>query len=187
MFRRIALTLATAAVLTLGSSSVALADHLKAICDVHAVANARLEKGYVLEVTLHTSDGKPVNETVVSFYEPVELFGQRELFLGTATTDGQGNASFAYLPARLGTHEIIVRSNRKDHYLGAEGRTTFDAVVAAAPYRSQPAPLAAFSAGLPYGVGAVVLAVWLALALALFGTARGVLGGGREQRKGDLA
>lgn len=175
--------------LTLALGNVALADHVKAICEIQVATSAKLEKGYVLNVRLSTADGKPVNQTVVTFYEKVELFGDREMYLGSATTDGQGQTTFTYLPARLGTHEVIARSARKDHFLGAEGRTTFEATVAARAYRADPAPLAAFSAAVPLAVGAVVLGVWALLAFAILGTARGVLGGARDhaQKKGDIA
>lgn len=175
--------------LMLTFGNVALADHLKAICDVQVTASAKLEQGYVLGVRLHTSDGRPVNEATVRFYDKVELFGDREMYIGSSITDGQGNTSLRYLPARLGTHELVVRSSSKDHFTAAEGRVTFEATVAAPAYRSEPAPLAAFSALVPYGVGAVVISVWALLAFAFFGTARGVLGGARDhaQKKGDLA
>jgi hypothetical protein len=178
--RRPAAVLAATLALTLAFGGVALADHVKAICEVRATASAKLEQGYVLSVHLTTSDGRPVNETEVSFYEKVQLFGEREMYLGSAKTDGQGQAAFTYLPARLGAHEILARSARKDHFLAAEGRTTFEATVAARPYRPEPAPLAAFTAAVPFGVGALVLAVWALLAFAILGTARGVLRGARE-------
>jgi hypothetical protein len=187
--RRWTTTLAAAIALTLVLGNGALADHLKAICEVNATASTRLENGYVLAVRLHTADGKPVNDTTVRFYEALDLFGAREMYIGSAVTDGQGGTSLGYLPARLGTHEIVARSSAREHFAGAEGRTTFEATVAAPAYRSAPAPLASFSAALPYAVGAVVLSVWALLAFALLGTARGVLGGDRDQhlKKGDIA
>lgn len=187
--RGLALALALAATLMPTLGGVALADHLRAICDVTAEASAKVEQGYVLAVRLRTSDGRPVNETAVRFYETVDFFGRREMYLGAATTDGQGNTSLVYLPAQLGAHEIVARSAGHDHFTAAEGRTTFEATVAAADHQREPAPLAAFSAALPYAVGLGVLAVWALLAYALIGTARGVLGGARDlaQKKGDLA
>ncbi|HEX9437268.1 MAG TPA: hypothetical protein VGA16_08950 [Candidatus Limnocylindria bacterium] len=178
--RRPGIALIATLALTLTFGNVALADHVKAICEVTATASAKLEKGYVLNVRLRTADGKPVNEATVRFYEKVELFGDREMYIGSATTDGQGDTSFTYLPARLGTHEIVARSARKDHFIGSEGRTTFEATVAARAYRPEPAPLAAFSAAVPFGVGALVLAVWALLAFAILGTARGILRSGRD-------
>lgn len=154
-----------------------------------ALPAAKVTQGYVLAVHLAAPDGKPLNETLVSYSETVDLFGEREMTLGEASTDGQGDASLLYLPARLGAHEIVVRTGGKGQVTRGETRTTLDARVAAPTYRSEPAPLAAFSALVPYVVGALVLSVWALLAFALFGTARGVLTGGRDrtQKKGDLA
>ncbi len=149
----------------------------------------KIEKGYLLSVRLAAPDTKPVNETSVSFYEVVDLFGQREMFIGETTTDGQGNASLLYLPAQLGPRQIIARSAGRGQVTWGESRITLDAQVAAATYRVEAAPLAAFSAVLPYGVGVLVLSVWSVLAFAFFATARGVISGARDhaQRKGDPA
>ncbi len=154
-----------------------------------AVPAQKLEKGYVLAVHLTAPDGKPLNEVTVSYYEPVDLFGQREMYIGEASTDGQGDGSLIYLPARLGTHEIVARTGGKGAVTRSETRMTLDARVAAPAYRSEPAPLAAFSALVPYAVGVLVLSVWALIAFALLATARGVFVGGREhaQKKGDIA
>ena len=154
-----------------------------------ATPAAKLEKGYSLSVRLTAPDARPVNETDVSFYELVDLFGPREMFIGEATTDGQGNASLLYLPAQLGPRQIIARSSTHGQVTWGESRITLDPQVAAPSYRVEPPLLAAFSAVLPYGVGVIVLSVWALLAFALLSTARGVLGGARDhaQRKGDPA
>lgn len=144
----------------------------------------KLTQGYLLSVRVAGPDSRPMNETNVRFYEIVELFGQREMYIGETTTDGQGTASLLYLPAQLGTHQVIARSAGRGQVTWGETRVTFEAQVAAAPYRVEPPPLAAFSAILPYGVGVIVLSVWILLAFALFGTARGVLGGARDHAQG---
>jgi hypothetical protein len=154
-----------------------------------AAPATKLEKGYALSVRLTGPDARPVNETDVSFYEIVDLFGQREMYIGQAATDGQGNAALLYLPAQLGPRQIVARSSAHGQVTWGESRLTLDPQVAAASYRVEPPLLAAFSAVLPYWVGVVVLSVWALLAFALLSTARGVLGGARDhaQRKGDLA
>ena len=154
-----------------------------------AAPAAKLEKGYLLSVRLTGPDTRPANETEVNFYELVDLFGPREMYIGEATTDGQGNASLLYLPAQLGPRQIVARSATHGQVTWGETRITLDAQVAAPSYRVEPPPLAAFSAILPFGVGALVLSVWALLAFALLSTARGVLGGARDhaQRKGDPA
>jgi len=186
--RRLAATLGIAMALTLALGNVALADHLRAICEVRATASAKLEQGYVLGVRLHTSDGRPVNEATVRFYEIVDLFGTREMYIGSAITDGQGNTSLTYLPAQVGPREIVARSRSKDHFSGAEGRTSLEATVAAPSYRPESMPLASFSAAVPFAVGGVVLSVWALIAFALFATARGVRRGARDHaHREDLA
>ena len=176
----------TAAIaLMLAFGNVALADDLKAVCEVQATASAKLEQGYVLTVHLHTTEGRPVNDTAVRFYEIVDFFGKREMFLGVATTDGQGNTSLAFLPAELGPHQIVARSTATEHFSGAEGRTTFEAAVAAAPYQPAAVPLAGFSKVVTGVVGVIVLSVWALIAFALVSTARGVRHGARDLAKGD--
>ncbi len=101
---------------------------------------ARTQQGYAIAATVRASDGKPMSEVTVRFYETVELFGSREMFIASALTDGRGDASI----------------------------------------RQEPMPLSAFAAGVPYAVGLIVLAVWGLIAFALFGTARGVIGGARS-------
>lgn len=146
--------------------------------------SAKLEQGYVLEARLVAPNGKPLNEATVRFYEPVELLGPREMLIGSAATDGQGRVSLAYLPARLGRHEVILRSPARDQLASVESRTTFEATVSAAPYRPEHQPLTAFSAAVPSVVGVLVLGVWGLIAFALLGTARGVGAGRRRQAPG---
>ena len=189
VMRRILATAGLVIAMAAPFGGVASADHVQAIAEVKVDHAEKLEKGYVLSVKLRGSDGKPLNTATVRFYETVEIFGPREMLIATAATDGQGNASVPYLPARLGQHEIIVRFPGRDHLAATVTKHTLDATVAAAPHRQAVPPLAAFSANVPYGVGVVVLSVWGLIAFALFGTVRGVLQGGRDRaiRKGDTA
>ena len=190
MTRRLGLALIATLALTLVLGDVALADHLHAVCFVEAQPSAKLDQGYTLSVRLVSTDNKPVNSATVAFYETTDFFGKRDMLLGTVTTDGQGHAALAYLPASTGAHEIVVRFAGRDHYAATEGRTTFVAEIAAEPYVIDPAPLTAFTSKVPYVVGAVVLAVWALIAFALIGTARGVTSGARNDtmvRKGDIA
>lgn len=165
-----------------------LADHIRAVFEVRVTPAEKLEQGYALSVRLRTTEGRPVNEATVRFYEIVELFGTRDMLVATATTDGQGNASTTYLPARTGPHKIVVRFPGREHVAPAETRLSFEATVAAPPYQQEPVPLTSFMATVPYGVGAIVLSVWTLIAFALFGTVIGVLRGTRDYtQKGDIA
>lgn len=185
---RLRLLLAATIASTFLLGNAALADHQRAICIVEARASTRLEQGYVLEARLVTADGRPVNEATVRFYEMVDFFGRREMLLGSAVTDGQGRVSFSYLPARIGSHEIVVKFSGRDHFGATTGRTTLLAEVAAEPYVVEPAPLAAFTGKVPFAAGSIVLGVWTLIAFALISTARGVIGGARTTiRKGDTA
>ncbi len=152
----------------------------RAAATVSVAASARVEQGYVLEARLLTKDAKPMNEVAVRFYDVVELLGTREMLIGAATTDGQGQASVKYLPAELGRHEIVARAAPSLQATPMEARTIFEAGTAAAPaYAPEQLPLASFSDAAPYAAGAVVLAVWALFAVALLGTARRIAAGAR--------
>lgn len=186
--RRSALALGLFVALTAATGNVAAADHLRVVSEVTVTPSDKPAQGYVLAVRLRTSDGRPLNEATLSFYETVELFGRREMLVATARTDGQGIGSTTYLPARTGRHEIVMRFAGRDHVAPAEHRSSFEATVAARPYEPYAPPLGSFTAALPYGVGMLVLSVWALIAFALFGTARGVLRGARDHAaKGDTA
>ncbi len=153
-----------------------------------AVPLAKASDGYALRATVRTKDGAAAGSATVRFYEIVDLFGQREMYIGTATTDGTGAASIAYLPSRVGSHQIVARTVAAGQLDAAVGWSTFESSVAAPPYVAPTRPLAAFSDRVPYAVGLVVLGVWSLIAFALLATARGVIGGARSpDRKGEPA
>ncbi len=145
-------------------------------------------RGYVIEATVLGSDGKPLSDANVKFYELVDLFGTREMAIGSAVTDGRGTAAVTFLPAVAGTQDIVARSSVTGKVTAGEGRKSFDATVAAAQPRQQRPLLAEFSDRVPYGAGLIVLSVWALIAFALLATARGVIGGARgKTRKGEPA
>lgn len=173
------MTLASLAIL-LGTAAPALADHVRVISSIAVTPAERVEQGYRIDVQLRTSEGRPVNEATVRLYEVVELFGEREMSIGTLLTDGQGRGSMLYLPARAGTHELIARWPGREHLPDLEERFAFEATMAAPEYRDEPVPLSSFTAAVPYGAGGVVLAVWALIAFALFGSAIGIRRGRRD-------
>jgi hypothetical protein len=199
--RQLMAVVAVAAALLLGLGNVALAHHVPALLEVRVTPNAKPQLGYVVTAHVHTADNRPVNETTVRFYEVVDFFGEREELLGSAITDGQGNASLPYQPAVTGSHQVIAHSLESSsfriendqvlydqHFGDAEGRTTFVATVIAAAYQPVTVPLADFSKVVTAVVGGVVLAVWALIAFAFFSTARGVRRGARDLgSKGDHA
>lgn len=137
-------------------------------------AAAKTELGYVIETRVVSPDGRPVNDAIVRFYDLVDFFGPREELIGTARTDGQGNASLSYLPASTGSHDIAVRFAGQGSLVPSVGTATLEATVATPPYRSDEPALLAFTRLVPYAAGAIVLSVWGLIAFALFGTARGI-------------
>lgn len=144
--------------------------------------------GYVLQAEVRTPAGAPAGDATVGFYETVQFLGPREELLGSATTDAQGNASFTYLPATTGSHAIVARTSGIAKAATGEGRSTLEATVSAPLYRPDIPAITAFQNVVPYGVGAMVLSVWLLIAFALIGTARGVARGARGQKeKGVIA
>lgn len=146
-------------------------------------------RGYVIEATVVGPDGKPLSDTNVKFFELVDLFGQREMSIGTGVTDGRGLAAVTFLPAAAGTQDVVVRSSVSGKVTAGEGRRSFDATVTAAQARVGERPLLAqFSDKVPYAAGFIVLSVWALIAFALLATARGVISGARRTtRKGEPA
>ncbi len=156
--------------------------------DVATAPAAKTERGYVVSVRVTSPAGKPVSDATIRFYEIVDLFGEREALIGSSLTDGQGNAAIVYLPALKGTHHIVARFAGQGSLVPSLGTTTLDATIAAPTYEVDEPRLAAFNRYVPYAAGAVVLAVWGLIALALLGTARGVFAGARQtRRKGETA
>ena len=169
-------------------ANTASAEPIHSVCFVDAKPSAKVEQGYSIHVRLAVTDTQPVAGAMVHVYDVVDLFGNKEMFIGMVTTDGRGEGSLSYLPAQKGSHTIVARFVGMPGYAVTEGRTTFQADVAAQPYVVEPAPLASFTSKIPYAVGALVLSVWGLIAFALIGTARGVNGGARNEiRKGDTA
>lgn len=134
----------------------------------------KAEQGYLIETRVVSPDGKPVNDTVVRFYEQVDFFGPREELIGSARTDGQGTAAITYLPATIGQRDIVVRFAGQGALGPSVGTATFGASVAAPAYRADQPALLNFTRLVPYAAGAIVLAVWALIAFALLGTARGI-------------
>ncbi len=149
---------------------------------------AKVEQGYLVSVKVTSPAGKPVGEATIKFYDIVDLFGQREELIGTASTDGQGNAAITYLPATTGSHQIVARFPGQGTLVPSLGVTTLDATVATPTYKVDQPGFANFARYVPFGAGFLVLAVWGLIAFSLFATARGVIAGAdRKIRKGETA
>ena len=148
----------------------------------------KTEQGYTLTATVRAPSGDPLADANVKFYELVDLFGTREMYIGTAVTDGRGAASITYLPAQTGTHKLVVRTAQNGKITPGEARLAFEASVAAPEHVVQRPALVQFADKVPYAAALIVLTVWALIGFALFATARGVIGGARgSSRKGEPA
>ncbi len=63
----------------------------------------------ILSATLTNAAGKPINNKAVNFYQQVELMGQHDAFIGTASTDATGVAALLYEPAQSGPQQLKAR------------------------------------------------------------------------------
>lgn len=188
MTRRIGLSLASSIVATLLLATAAVAAPQASVIQLTVAPAPKVDQGYALNVRVRTVDGKPVNEATIKYYEAVDLIGSREMFIGSVTTDGQGQGALLYLPAQLGSHQLIARFAGRDQVAPAEARTTFEALIAAPAYAPETVPLSGFNRVVTAAVGVVVLSVWALIAFAFISTARGVRRGARDLgTKGDLA
>lgn len=142
----------------------------------------KAERGYALTTTVVAPDGKAVEDANVKFYDLVDLFGTREMFIGAATTDGRGVATIAYLPAQPGSHQLVVRFGGQGKATAGEGRMTLNATVSAPQQVTERNGFLTFSDRVPYAAGVIVLAVWGLIAFAFIATARGVIAGARGRR-----
>ena len=149
---------------------------------VAAVPLEKAERGYALSTTVVDPSGKPVDEVTVKFYELVELFGTREMFINAATTDGSGIAVISYLPANVGSHQIVARFSGKNKISAGEARMTFEAAVAAPRPAAERSQFFTFTDRVPYAAGLIVLVVWGLIGFALIATARGVMAGAHGSR-----
>lgn len=155
---------------------------------IAAQAAEKPEHGYVLAVRVTSPDGKPVADAPVKFFDIVDIFGPREMLLASVTTDGRGNASYEYLPASVGTRNIVVRFAGREGLRAGEARMALEAAVSAPRQSVERSGFASFSDRVPYAVGVLVLGVWTLIGFALFATARGVIAGARRTRgKEELA
>ena len=186
MIRGVTLALAFTALAMVSLASPAAADHQRARVTLSATPAAKVEQGYLVSAVCRLVDGKAIGNATVRFYDIVELFGEREMYIGSATTDASGTATLLYLPAQTGTRRIVARFSGGEHVGSVESRMTLEATVAAPAYHAEAPGLALFSTRVPYAVGVVVLAVWALIAYAFLSTARGIKSGARI-RKGDIA
>lgn len=153
----------------------------------HAQANARpttvtvgpaaptsVKGQLALSAKLTTEDGKPVSGQEIEFLVPVELFGDREAFVGSATTDSTGVATLGYQPAQPGRQMIVARFVGGSSYATSEARAEIQVREVVPAIKSEPLPFAGLRDWLPFGMVALVLVVWGVLLSVFLGTVRGI-------------
>lgn len=181
-------TTGNASTIGLAPSPVTSPASTAARVNVAVTAAPEAARGYVIAATALGPDGRPLADAPLRFYELVDLFGTREMQIGSGTSDGRGVVTLTYLPAQPGTHDLVVRTSAVGKVTAGEGRTSFDASVSAPQSKVERPLLAIFSDRVPYAAGLIVLSVWSLIAFALFATARGVIRGARRTtRKGEPA
>lgn len=123
-----------------------------------------------LSAKLATEDGKPVSGQAIEFLVPVELFGDREAFVGSATTDSTGVATLGYQPAQLGRQVIVARFTGGSGYATSDARTEIQVGEVVPAIKAEPLPFAELRDWLPFGMVALVLVVWGVLLNVFLGT-----------------
>lgn len=148
-------------------------------------AEERDDGSWMLRATLARGATVQTQETV-EFFQLVDFFGQRQVPLGSATTDAAGVASRLYTPTSNGPQEIVARTS------GETGTTVSDPVQitasGAAPLLPGPGPVLPIVQALAFPVGAAVLfLVWLALAGILVRAIHAIIKGTAEDASTAVA
>jgi hypothetical protein len=126
--------------------------------------NGRPVPGQLLLIgRLTTTDGQPVNNQAVLFYQVVEFFGPRDADLGTATTDSTGNAVVVFQPAQPGPQTIKAYAPGSAVHQPAVTELTVTVATVVPPFESAPPPLALLRPWVPIGLGGLMLATWVTL------------------------
>ena len=127
-----------------------------------------------LSAKLTTADGKPLNGQQIDFYVPVELFGDRQAFVGTATTDSAGGVTLGYQPAQVGRQAIIARFAGGAAYAASEASAEIQVGEVVPAIKTEPLPFTGLREWLPLGMLALVVLVWGVLLGVFLGTVQGI-------------
>jgi hypothetical protein len=127
-----------------------------------------------LSAKLTGPDGKPLSGQEIDFYVPVELFGSREAFIGSATTDSTGLATLGYQPAQTGRQTIVARFTGAGSYAASDASREIQVNEAVPVLKDEPLPFVGLREWLPLALLALVLGVWGVLLGVFLGTVRGI-------------
>lgn len=94
----LALTVLFAGGLGVGTTAAQDAEAVPTVLTVDVEVPDKAELDPRVVATLKTEEGAPVTGAAVSMYAAVELLGERQAFLGTATTDATGTARVPLTP-----------------------------------------------------------------------------------------
>lgn len=122
-----------------------------------------MEGQLALSATLTTADGKPLSGREVSFDQQVQFMGERDLYLGTGTTDSTGAVAVAYQPTQKGHHSIKVYFAGDERYGAAVATSSIEVTAVIEPFEPEQLPLAGVRQWLPIGLVALVVGTWIAL------------------------
>lgn len=117
---------------------------------------------------------QPLAGAKVTFYILTDVFGERLMKVGEATSDMSGTAAILYQPTWDGDHTVVVRFAGTDDYGPTQTSYHFQAVDSISPYEPAEFGLESVRRWLPVAVGLAVLAVWGSLGYALATTALGI-------------
>jgi hypothetical protein len=118
---------------------------------------------YAVTVVLTTADGRYVANQPIQIVETVNFFGARSETLGSAVTDGTGNASVLYQPSQVGSHKIVARFAGDNQYAASTSNTTLDATTVVPPFAVERSPLASVGTWLSVFLAVLGVAFWIVL------------------------
>jgi len=118
--------------------------------------------------------GEPLAGAKITFYILTNVFGERLMKVGDATTDMSGTAAIIYQPTWEGDHTVVVRFAGNGDYGPTQTSYHFQAADTTSPYEPAQFGLEPVRRWLPAAVGLVVLAVWASLGYALATTILGI-------------
>lgn len=134
-------------------------------------------EGRILIVAeLTATDGQPVSDVEVTYYEQIEFMGSlRNAELGRAVTDVTGTGAIAYQPATAGPHIVWARFAGGTTYAATDSESFVIRVEEVMPvFESAPVPFATVRRWLPWGVGILILGTWLTVVGVFLRTALGI-------------
>jgi hypothetical protein len=118
--------------------------------------------------------GGVVSNQPVDFYVMTSYFGERPLFISTATTDTAGQAAVRYQPSWSGKQQFSASYEGSAALAAGESSAVMDLKVNLKPYRNAPPEMAEVRRTTGLGALGLALAVWLVMLAVLLRVGLGV-------------